>query len=121
MALNDKKRITICTMQKFLFAYKDMEQYSGRKFAVIVDGAHQGQNGESAKTFRRSLIDMDVAVKEYIDEAEIDEVTLDDMPSEKPYTEASLNLDEKGKYITTDKKFRKAFHSSKYNILVFAN
>jgi len=49
------------------------------------------------------------------------EVTLDDLPSEKPYTEASMNLDENGKYITSDKKFRKAFHSSKYNILVVAN
>ena len=32
-----------------------------------------------------------------------------------------MNLDENGKYITTDKKFRKAFHSSQYNILVVAN
>ena len=49
------------------------------------------------------------------------EVTLDDYPSEKPFTEATMNLDENGKYITTDKKFRKAFHSSQYNILVVAN
>lgn len=32
-----------------------------------------------------------------------------------------MNVDENGKYITTDKKFRKAFHSSQYNILVVAN
>ena len=49
------------------------------------------------------------------------EVTLEDYPSEKPFTEATMNLDENGKYITTDKKFRKAFHSNKYNILVVAN
>ena len=49
------------------------------------------------------------------------EVTLEDYPSEKPFTEATMNLDENGKYITTDKKFRKAFHSSQYNILVVAN
>ena len=49
------------------------------------------------------------------------EVTLDDYPSEKPFTEATMNLDENGKYITTDKKFRKTFHSSQYNILVVAN
>lgn len=49
------------------------------------------------------------------------EVTLDDYPSEKPFTEATMNLDENGKYITTDKKFRKVFHSSQYNILVVAN
>ena len=49
------------------------------------------------------------------------EVMLEDYPSEKPFTEATMNLDENGKYITTDKKFRKAFHSGQYNILVVAN
>ena len=301
-AINDKKRIIICTIQKFLFAKKDMEIFRGRKFAIIIDEAHQGQNGESAKSLRRSLIDMDAATKEYAAEAgiaeedvdltddyineiigqgrhenqsffaftatpkgqtienfgtevgvkpdgepikapfhvysmrqaieehyildvlsnyttikeafklirvsednpeliegqtsralfkyykkhgytiaqktemimanflencryQIDrkgkamvvadsranavryylaikqyiaahptecagcgamiafsgEVTLEDYPSEKPFTEATMNLDENGKYITTDKKFRKAFHSSQYNILVVAN
>ena len=48
-AINDKKRIIICTIQKFLFAKKDMEKFSGRRFAIIVDEAHQGQNGESAR------------------------------------------------------------------------
>lgn len=301
-AINDKKRIIICTIQKFLFAQKDMEKFNGRKFAIIIDEAHQGQNGESAKTLRRSLIDMGIAIKEYAEEAGVEEndvdltddfvnavigqgkhnnqsffaftatpkgqtletfgtvvgmnsegnpvkapfhvysmrqaieegyildvlsnyttvkeafklirvsednpeliegaasralfkyykqhgytiahktemimanflencryqiggkgkamvvadsranavryyfaikkylsdhaaecvgtnvmiafsgeVTLEDYPSEKPFTEASMNLDESGKCITTDKKFRKAFHSSQYNILVVAN
>lgn len=301
-AINDKRRIIICTIQKFLFAKKDMEKFRGRKFAVIIDEAHQGQNGESAKTLRRSLIDIGAAIKEYaekagIEEDEVDltdeyisavigqgrhdnqsffaftatpkqqtietfgtvvgvnengesirvpfhvysmrqaieegyildvlanyttvkeafklikvsednpeliegptsralfkyykkhgytiaqktemimtnflencryqingkgkamvvadsranavryylairnyireheaecagsdvmiafsgEVTLEDYPSEKPFTEATMNVDENGKYITTDKKFRKVFHSSQYNILVVAN
>ncbi|MCF0186193.1 MAG: type I restriction endonuclease subunit R [Bacteroidaceae bacterium] len=76
-AINDKKRIIICTIQKFLFAHKDMEKFSGRRFAIIIDEAHQGQSGESARTLRRSLIDMGVAIKEYaegegIDESEVD-------------------------------------------------
>lgn len=301
-AINDKKRIIICTIQKFLFAKKDMEAFRGRKFAIIIDEAHQGQNGESAKSLRRSLIDIDVATKEYAEEAGVaeedveltddyineiigqgrhdnqsffaftatpkgktiekfgteigtdadgepirmpfhvysmrqaieehyildvlasyttikeafklirvsednpeliegktsralfkyykkhgytiaqktdmimanfvencryqingkgkamvvadsrayavryylaikryieahpdecagcnamiafsGEVTLEDYPSDKPFTEATMNLDEKGRYITTDKKFRQAFHSSQYNILVVAN
>lgn len=301
-AINDKRRIIICTIQKFLFAKKDMEKFHGRKFAVIIDEAHQGQNGESAKTLRRSLIDIGAAIKEYAEEAGIEEdevdltdeyinavmgqgrhdnqsffaftatpkqqtietfgtvvgvnengesirapfhvysmrqaieekyildvlanyttvkeafklikvsvdnpeliegptsralfkyykkhgytiaqktemimtnflencryqingkgkaivvadsranavryylairnyireheaecagsdvmiafsgeVTLEDYPSEKPFTEATMNVDENGKYITTDKKFRKVFHSSQYNILVVAN
>ena len=57
-AINDKKkRIIICTIQKFLFAYKDFDEMEGRKFAIIVDEAHQGQTGASAKTLRRALID----------------------------------------------------------------
>lgn len=301
-AINDKRRIIICTIQKFLFAKKDMEKFRGRKFAVIIDEAHQGQNGESAKTLRRSLIDIGAAINEYAEEAGIEEdevdltdeyisavigqgrhdnqsffaftatpkqqtietfgtvvgvnengesirvpfhvysmrqaieegyildvlanyttvkeafklikvsednpeliegptsralfkyykkhgytiaqktemimtnflencryqingkgkamvvadsranavryylairnyireheaecagsdvmiafsgeVTLEDYPSEKPFTEATMNVDENGKYITTDKKFRKVFHSSQYNILVVAN
>lgn len=300
-AINDNKRIIICTIQKFLFAYKDIQAIEGRRFAIIIDEAHQGQSGESARTLRRALIDLGVAVKNYaeeegIDEEDVDieseyisavlgqgrqenqsffaftatpkgesleafgtteyapdgtpvhrpfhiysmrqaieegfildvlanyttikeafklvkvsddnpeliegpasralfkyykqhgytitqktemimtnflengryqiggkgkamvvadsranavryyfaikqyikdhpaetvgtdvmvafsgEVTLDDMPSEKPYTEATMNVDENGKFITTDKQFRKAFHSPKYNILVVAN
>jgi type I restriction enzyme R subunit len=76
-AINDKKRIIICTIQKFLFAYKDMEKFSGRRFAIIVDEAHQGQNGESAKIQRRSLIDMGVAIKDYAEESGIDESEVD--------------------------------------------
>ncbi len=76
-AINDRKRIIICTIQKFLFAYKDMEKFSGRKFAVIIDEAHQGQSGESAKTLRRSLIDMGVAIKEYANEEGIEEEDVD--------------------------------------------
>ena len=76
-AINDKKRIIICTIQKFLFAKKDMEIFRGRKFAIIIDEAHQGQNGESAKSLRRSLIDMDVATKEYAAEAGIAEEDVD--------------------------------------------
>lgn len=76
-AINDKKRIIICTIQKFLFAYKDIERFSGRKFAIIVDEAHQGQSGESAKTLRRSLIDIGVAVKNYAEEEGVDESEVD--------------------------------------------
>ena len=44
-------------------------------------------------------------------------VKLDD----KEYTEAGMNYDEYGYSLSTDKKFRKAFHSDKFNILVVAN
>lgn len=77
-AINDKKRIIICTIQKFLFAYKDFDDMQGRKFAIIIDEAHQGQTGASAKTLRRALIDKNIAVKEYADVEGIDENDVDD-------------------------------------------
>ncbi len=70
-AINDKKRIIICTIQKFLFAYKDFDDMSGRRFAIIVDEAHDGQSGESAKALKRSLIDRGEAITEFIDEEDI--------------------------------------------------
>lgn len=77
-AINDKKRIIICTIQKFLFAYKDFDEMEGRKFAIIVDEAHQGQTGASAKTLRRALIDKKVAIKEYAEMEGIGEDEVDD-------------------------------------------
>ncbi len=76
-AINDKKRIIICTIQKFLYAYKDFDNLTGRNFAIIIDEAHQGQSGESAKTLRKALIDKDIAIKEYADEEGIEEEEVD--------------------------------------------
>lgn len=87
-AINDNRKIIICTIQKFLFAYKDLERIDGRKFAIIVDEAHQGQSGESAKTLRKSLIDLGVAVKEFADFEEIDE---DDVDLTDEYINAVLS------------------------------
>lgn len=71
-AINDKKRIIICTVQKFLFAYKDFADLSGRNFAVLIDEAHQGQNGKTALALKTGLLDKEKALKEYADEEGID-------------------------------------------------
>ncbi len=76
-AINNGKKIIISTVQKFLFSYKDMEKYKGKNFAIIIDEAHQGQSGESSRMLRGSLIDFDVAVKEYAEEHGIDEEEVD--------------------------------------------
>ena len=76
-AINDRKRIIICTIQKFLFAYRDFDNLDGRNFAIIVDEAHQGQSGESAATLKKSLIDMKRAVRDYAEEEGIDESEVD--------------------------------------------
>ncbi len=72
-AINDKKKIIICTVQKFLHAYKDFESIKGRNFAIIVDEAHQGQSGESARTLRKSLTDLDLEMRKYAEELGIDD------------------------------------------------
>lgn len=71
-AINDKKRIIICTVQKFLFAYKDFNDLSGRNFAILVDEAHQGQNGRTSLALKTGLLDKNKALKEYADEQGID-------------------------------------------------
>lgn len=76
-AINDNRRIIICTIQKFLFAYKDIDKIVGKKFAIIIDEAHQGQNGESARILRKSLIDLGLARKDYAAEEDIDETEVD--------------------------------------------
>jgi len=71
-AINDKKKIIICTIQKFRFGYKDFSAIKDRNFAIIIDEAHQGQSGESARTLRKSLIDKEKELQSYCDENGID-------------------------------------------------
>ena len=84
-AINDKKKIIICTIQKFLYAYKEFNNLNGRNFAVIIDEAHQGQSGESARTLRSSLIDIE---KEKQTFAEENDMNLDEIDE----TEELLNI-----------------------------
>lgn len=79
-AINDSKRIIISTVQKFLFAYKDFDKFSGRNFAIIIDEAHQGQSGESARTLRKSLTDIPAELAKYAEETgkSIEELDEDD-------------------------------------------
>lgn len=76
-AINDGKRIIVCTVQKFLYSYKEFDDMTGKKFAIIIDEAHQGQSGESAKTLRKSLIDRNIAIKDYAEE-ELDDFVEDE-------------------------------------------
>ena len=77
-AINDKRKIIICTVQKFLFAYKDFDKVAGRNFAIIIDEAHQGQSGESARTLRKSLTDIDAERQKYAEENGIDVEDIDE-------------------------------------------
>ena len=84
-AINDKKKIIICTIQKFLYAYKDFDELKGRNFAVIIDEAHQGQSGESARTLRSSLIDIEKEKKVFAEENDMNPDAIEE-------TEELLNI-----------------------------
>ncbi len=71
-AINDKKKIIICTVQKFLVAYKDFADLTGRNFAILIDEAHQGQNGKTALALKSGLLDKEKALKDYADEEGVD-------------------------------------------------
>lgn len=77
-AINDGKKIIICTVQKFLYAYKDINEIKDKNFAIIIDEAHDGQSGESARTLRKALTDIEkekikLAKERGVDPEEIDE------------------------------------------------
>lgn len=64
-AINDGKKIIITTLQKFPVIYDEVNDNTGRRFAVIVDEAHSSQTGNSAKKLRTALADTEEALREY--------------------------------------------------------
>ena len=64
-AIDDGKRIIITTLQKFPVIYKEVDDVSGKRFAVIVDEAHSSQTGDSAKKLKIALADREEALKKY--------------------------------------------------------
>lgn len=66
-ALNSGVRIIVTTLQKFPIIYQEVENTTGKNFAVIVDEAHSSQTGTSALKLKAALADTEVALKEYAD------------------------------------------------------
>lgn len=64
-AINDGKKIIITTLQKFPVIYQEIDDNSGRRFAIIVDEAHSSQTGNSARKLKTALADKEEALKEY--------------------------------------------------------
>lgn len=77
-AINDNKKIIICTIQKFLYAYKDFDKFTGKNFAIVIDEAHQGQSGDSARTLKKSLTDIPLEIKKYAEENGINVENIDE-------------------------------------------
>ncbi len=55
LALNSGLHIIITTLQKFPFVIEKVEEFSGRKFAVVIDEAHSSQGGEAHKKMKEVL------------------------------------------------------------------
>lgn len=64
-AINDGRKIIITTLQKFPVIYKEVDEMSGRNFAVIVDEAHSSQTGNSAQKLKTALADKKASLEEY--------------------------------------------------------
>ena len=63
-AINDKKKIIICTLHRFPIIYQEIDKQKGR-YAIIVDEAHSSQTGTSAKKLKQALADTTQALEEY--------------------------------------------------------
>ncbi|WP_199407065.1 type I restriction endonuclease subunit R [Clostridium perfringens] len=78
-AINDGKKIIITTLQKFPVIYKEIDDNTGKRFAIIVDEAHTSQTGNSAKKLKTALADIEDALKEYAEiENKAEDEILDD-------------------------------------------
>lgn len=77
-AINDNKKIIICTLQKFYAVYKEFKDLTGKNFAILIDEAHQGQNGNTARALRSGLLDKEKALEQYAKEEGVDVDELSD-------------------------------------------
>lgn len=64
-AINDNIKIIVTTLQKFPVIYEDIDESKGKRFAVVVDEAHQSQTGDSARKLREALADTEEALREF--------------------------------------------------------
>lgn len=63
-ALESGEKIIITTLQKFPVIVNTVESMPAKKFAVLVDEAHSSQTGESSKSLKQVLGDLDEAERE---------------------------------------------------------
>ncbi|MGO1529311.1 MAG: DEAD/DEAH box helicase family protein, partial [Senegalia sp. (in: firmicutes)] len=72
-AINNNIKIIVTTLQKFPVIYEDVDDSKGKRYAVIVDEAHQSQSGSSAKMLKTALADTEEALREFAEIEEMDE------------------------------------------------
>jgi len=71
-ALEQGKTIIVSTLQKYPVIADEVKEMPGKRFAVIIDEAHSSQSGESTKSLKAVLGDLEQAEKENSREEEED-------------------------------------------------
>ena len=71
-ALEQGKTIIVSTLQKYPVIAEEVKEMPGKRFAVIVDEAHSSQSGESTKSLKAVLGDLEQAERENEREQEDD-------------------------------------------------
>ncbi len=66
-ALESNKDIIISTLQTFPFAVEKIQEYPGKRFAVVIDEAHSSQSGETSKSINKILSPNDLKDAEQMD------------------------------------------------------
>jgi type I restriction enzyme R subunit len=84
IALENRKRIIITTIQKFPFIIDGISDMSDKQFAVLVDEAHSSQSGSSADKLNRAL-----GASEDLDDGDWQDVMNESMKSRKMNNNAS--------------------------------
>ncbi len=87
-AINDGVRIIVTTLQKFPVIYQEVDQASGRNYAIIVDEAHSSQTGTSAQKLKTALADTEEALREY---AELEGMAEDEVDRNDPIVQQMLS------------------------------
>lgn len=64
-ALNTGKKIIITTLQKFPFIVDKVNDFAGKRFAIIVDEAHSSQTGEASRKLKSIVGDELAGLTEY--------------------------------------------------------
>lgn len=78
-AINDGKKIIITTLQKFPVIYDEINDNTGRRFAIVVDEAHSSQSGNRAKKLKTALADTEEALREYAEIEGVAEASVEDV------------------------------------------
>jgi len=79
-AINNGKKIIITTIQKFPYIYNEIDETTNRRFAIIVDEAHNSQTGKTAAKLKSALADTEEALKEY---AELEGIAEDEVKDQE--------------------------------------